>query len=68
MSGPADGRGRAKQPHDAQPDSAYRRPDYVIVVSQLRGQSWSDGMSLDEVLDTSRTPAREPESDPEAEP
>jgi hypothetical protein len=68
MTPPASGRDRARQPHDAQPGGACRRPDYVIVVSQLRGQSWSDGMSLDEALETGRTPSREAEADREAEP
>jgi len=61
-------RGREKQAKDAQSSNTYRPPSYVIVVSQLRGQPWSDGMSLDEVLETGRTPAREAETDWEAEP
>jgi hypothetical protein len=61
-------RSHEKQPKDAQPGNTYRPPSYVIVVSQLRGQPWSDGMSLDEVLETGRTPTREAEADWEAEP
>ena len=61
-------RGHGKQPKDAQSANSSRFPDYVIVGSQLRGQSWSDGMSLDEVLETGRTPWREAEADWEAEP
>ena len=61
-------RGRGEQPKGAQSGNTYRPPSYVIVVSQLRGQPWSDGMSLDEVLETGRTPSREAEADWEAEP
>jgi hypothetical protein len=67
MTGPANGNGRTKQPHEAKPGTTLRPPDYVIVISQLRAQPWSDGMSLDEVLKTGRAPAREPEADREAE-
>ncbi len=61
-------RGRGNQPEDAQSGNTYRLPSYMIVVSQLRGQPWSDGMSLDEVLEAGRTPPREAEADWEAEP
>lgn len=61
-------RGHQEQPTDAQSSNTYRPPSYVIVVSQLRGQPWSDGMSLDEVLETGRTPSPEGEADREAEP
>jgi hypothetical protein len=66
MTSPA--RGHEKQPKDAQSGNTCRPPDYVIVVSQLRGQPWSDGMSLEEILETGRTPSREAEADWEAEP
>ncbi len=44
------------------------RPDYVIVVDQLRG--WQPGRppSLAELLETGRTRGRDPEPDLEAEP
>ena len=44
------------------------RPEYVIVVDQLRG--WRPGQppSLAELLETGRTRARDPEPDLEAEP
>jgi hypothetical protein len=61
-------RGHGKQPKDDPSGNTYRPPDYVIVVSQLHGQPWSDGMSLDEVLQTGRTTSREAEADWEAEP
>jgi hypothetical protein len=61
-------RGHGKQPKDAQSGNTYRPPSYVIVVSQLRGQPWSDGMSLDEVLEVGRMSGREAEADREAEP
>ena len=50
-------------PDDRRPS---RRPDYVIVVDQLRG--WQPGQppSLAELLETGRT--RDPEPDLEAEP
>jgi hypothetical protein len=66
MSSPE--RGHVKQPKDAPSGNTYRPPSYVIVVSQLRGQPWSDGMSLDEVLEADRPPSREAEADREAEP
>ncbi len=45
-----------------------RRPDYVIVVDQLRG--WQPGRpaSLAELLETGPARARQPEPDLEAEP
>jgi hypothetical protein len=45
-----------------------RRPEYVIVVDQLRG--WQPGQppSLAELLETGRTRIRQPEPDLEAEP
>jgi hypothetical protein len=43
-----------------------RRPDYVIVVNQLRGLQPGQPPSLAELLETRRT--REPEPDLEAEP
>jgi hypothetical protein len=44
------------------------RPEYVIVVDQLRG--WQSGQppSLAELLETGRTRGRDPEPDLEAEP
>jgi hypothetical protein len=43
-----------------------RRPDYVIVVAQLRGSQPGQPPSLAELLETRRT--RQPEPDLEAEP
>jgi hypothetical protein len=51
------------------PDDRWpRRPEYVIVIDQLRG--WWPGQppSLAELLETGRTRARDPEPDLEAEP
>jgi hypothetical protein len=67
MTRPANRHGRGKQPPEAAPGNTYRPPDYVIVISELRDQPWSTGMALDQALETGRTPAREPEADPEAE-
>ena len=60
-----------KDPYDLPfPDFADRRPpgrpEYVIVVDQLRGWQPSQPLSLAELLETRRT--REPEPDLEAEP
>ncbi len=58
-----------REPYDLPFPDDYRppgRPEYVIVVDQLRG--WQPGQppSLAELLETSRT--RQPEPDLEAEP
>ncbi len=45
-----------------------RRPEYAIVVDQLRGWFPSTQPSLAEALETGRTHPREPEPDLEAEP
>ena len=44
------------------------RPDYVIVVDQLRGWQPGQPASLAEILETGHTRTREPEPDLEAEP
>ena len=44
------------------------RPEWVIVVDQLRGQWPGQPPSLAELLETGRTRARDPEPDLEAEP
>jgi hypothetical protein len=59
------------EPHDLPFPGDYRpprRPEYVIVVDQLRG--WQPGQppSLAGLLGTGRTRTRQPEPDPEAEP
>ena len=74
---------RASSPADTAPASesggAARRRQGVLAkladprltcmtAAQLRGQPRSDGMSLDEVLETGRTPSPEAEADWEAEP
>jgi hypothetical protein len=69
VTGPVNRHGQGKPPHQgAEPGNTYRPPDYVIVISELRGQPWSTGMTLDQALETGRTPAREPDADLEAEP
>ena len=60
-----------REPYDLPVPDDYRpprRPEYVIVVDQLRG--WQPGQtpSLAELLETSRTRIRQPEPDLEAEP
>ena len=59
------------EPYDLPFPDDYRpphRPEYVIVVDQLRG--WQPGQppSLAELLETGRTRTRQPEPDLEAEP
>ncbi len=59
------------EPYDLPVPDDYRpphRPEYVIVVDQLRG--WQPGQppSLAELLETGRTRTRQPEPDLEAEP
>ncbi len=44
------------------------RPEYVIVVDQLRGWQAGQPPSLAELLETGRTRPRDPEPDLEAEP
>ncbi len=44
------------------------RPEYVIVVDQLRGWRPGQPASLAELLETGRTRTRDPEPDLEAEP
>jgi hypothetical protein len=63
--------GEIQDPYDLPfPDYSDRwplgRPEYVIVVDQLRGRQPSGPPSLAELLETGRT--REPEPDREAEP
>jgi len=58
-----------KNPYDLPfPDSWPHRPEYVIVVDQLR--DWQPGQppSLAELLETRPARTREPEPDLEAEP
>ena len=60
-----------KEPYDLPVPDDYRppgRPQYVIIVDQLRG--WQPGQppSLAELLETGRTRACQPEPDLEAEP
>ncbi len=58
-----------REPHDLPfPDDHWPpgRPEYVILVDQLRGWQPSQTPSLAELLETGRT--REPETDLEAEP
>jgi hypothetical protein len=56
-----------REPYDLPfPDHWLGRPEYVIVVDQLRGWQPGQSPSLAELLETSRT--REPEPDLEAEP
>ena len=60
-----------KEPYDLPVPDDYRppgRPQYVIVVDQLRG--WQPGRppSLAELLETGRTRPRQPEPNLEAEP
>lgn len=52
------------------PDDCWPRgrPEYVVVVAQLRGWRPSEQPSLAEVLETGRAGTREPEPDLEAEP
>jgi len=45
-----------------------RRPEYVIVVDQLRGWQPGQPKSLAELLETGRISIRQPEPDLEAEP
>jgi len=44
------------------------RPEYVIVLDQLRGRQPGRALSLAELLETAQASAREPEADMEAEP
>ena len=57
-----------REPHDLPFPGRWPlgRPEYVIVVDQLRGWELGQPSSLAELLETSRT--REPEPDMEAEP
>ncbi len=58
-----------KEPYDLPVPDDYRppgRPEYVIVVDQLRGRQPGQPPSLAELLETGRT--RQPEPDLEAEP
>ena len=50
------------------PDYLSHRPDYVIVVDQLRGWQPDQPPSLAELLETRPARTREPEPDLEAEP
>jgi hypothetical protein len=52
-------------PDDVWPEG---RPRYVIVLAQRRGQDSGQLPSLDDILRSGHTRARDPEPDPEAEP
>jgi hypothetical protein len=57
------------EPYDLPfPDYLSHRPDYVIVVDQLRGWQPDQPPSLAELLETRPARTREPEPDLEAEP
>lgn len=51
------------------PDRCWlpRRPEYVVVVDQLRGRWPDQPLSLAEALETRPTRTRDPEPDPEAD-
>lgn len=63
-----------REPHDLPvpeyPDRRWlpRRPEYVVVVDQLRGRWPDQPLSLAEALEIRPTSTRDPEPDPEAEP
>ncbi len=60
-----------REPYDLPVPDDYRlprRPEYVIVVDQLRGWQPCQPPSLAELLETGRTRTRQPEPDLEAEP
>ncbi len=60
-----------REPYDLPFPDDYRlhgRPEYVIVVDQLRGWQPGQAPSLAELLETGRTRTRQPEPDLEAEP
>ena len=58
-----------REPYDLPfPDYLSHRPDYVIVVDQLRGWQPDQPPSLAELLETKPARTREPEPDLEAEP